>query len=83
MCVHIASFKFSARKKTKLFLSLFFLFASQFCLLAEAFRNEHVAACSTALRKATEKNEMSGFVTIAWSSKMTHRSSKNDWIKFW
>ena len=33
---------------------------SQLLVLAEAFRNDHVAACSTALRSATEKNEKSG-----------------------
>ena len=38
---------------------------------SEAFRNDQVAACSTAPRSATEKNEMGGYETVPCSSKMT------------
>ena len=43
----------------------FLLVRSPFLLagiLAEAFQNDHFTACSTALRSATEKNEMGGYV---------------------
>ena len=64
MCLHIASVEPTAGNKTQ-------LFPSPFLILAQAFRNDHVAACSTALRSATEKNEMGGYVTGPCSSKMT------------
>ena len=51
-------------------------------ILAEAFRNDHVVACNTALRSPTEKIEMGGYVTVPCSSKMTQRSSTADWLKF-
>ena len=65
----------------------FFLARSSFLLtrssfLAEAFRNDYVAACSTALRSAIEKNELGGYVTDPCPSKMTHCSSTADWLKF-
>ena len=44
--------------------------------------NDHVAACSTGHRSATEKNEMGGYVTVPCSSEMTQRSSRVDWVKF-
>ena len=40
--------------------------------------NDDVAACSTALRSAIEKNEMGGYVTVPGSSKMTQCSSTKD-----
>ena len=82
MCLHTASIKSIAVKKIRLFLSPFLIFTSWFFTLAEAFRNDHVAACSSALRSATEKNEMGGYVTVPCSSKMTQRSSTADWLKF-
>ena len=60
MCLHIASIKSTAWNKTKLLPSPFLISTSWFLILAEAFRNDHVAACSTAFRSATEKNEMGG-----------------------
>ena len=81
MYFHIASVKFTAGK-TRLFPSPFFISTSFFLILAAAFRNDHVAACSTALRSANERNEMGGYVTVPGSSKMTQRSSTADRPKF-
>ena len=77
MFSQIALTKFTAANKTRLFLSPLLVSTSWFFILAEAFRNDHVAACCTALRSATEKNEMGGYVTV-----MTQRSSTADWLKF-
>ena len=75
MCLHIALIKSTAGNKTKFFPSPFLISTSRFLILAEAIRNDHVAACSTALSSATEKNEMGGYVTVSCSSKITQRSS--------
>ena len=82
MCLHIASIKSIAGNKTRLFSSPFLISTSWFLILAEPFRNDHVPACSTALRSSTGKNEMDGHVTVPCSSKMTQRSSTADWLKF-
>ena len=83
MCLHIASIKFIAWNKTKIFPNPFLISTGWFFILAEAFfRNNHLGACSTALRSATEKNEMIGYVTVPCSSNMTQRSSTADWLKF-
>ena len=82
MCLLIASIKSTAGNKIRLFTSPSFISTSWFFILAEAFLNDHVEACSTVLRSATEKNEMSGYATIPCSSKMTQRSSTADWPKF-
>ena len=63
MCLHIAPIKSTAGNKTRLFLSPFLISTSRFLFLAAAFRNDYVAACSTALRSATEENELGGYVT--------------------
>ena len=60
-------------KKASLFLSPFHNSTDWFLILAEAFWNDHGAACSTVLRSATEKNEMGGHVTAPCSSEMTQR----------
>ena len=52
MCLHIASIKSTAGNKTRLFPSPFHNSTSLRLTLAEAFRNDHVAACNTALRSA-------------------------------
>ena len=75
-CLHIASTKSTAGNKT------FLISTNRFLILAEAFRNNQVAAYSTAVCSATERNEMGGYVTVACSSKMTQRSSTVDWLKF-
>ena len=88
MCLHIASIKSTAGNRTKFFPSPFFISTSWFCILVEAFLNDHVAACSTALRSATEKYEMGGYVTVPcsskWHSVVAHRiglsSSDVNWL---
>ena len=49
--------------------------------LAGAFRSNHVAACSTALRSATEENASGGYVTFRvrpkWSSVVAQRIGWN------
>ena len=79
MCLHIASIILTAGNKTRLFPSPFLISTSWFFILAEEFRKDHVAACSTALRSATKKNEIGGYVTVPCWSKMTQRSSTADW----
>ena len=72
MCLHIASIKFNAGNKTRLFPSPFLIFTSRFLILTEAFRNDYVATCST------EENEFRGYVTVLSPSKTTQRSSTVD-----
>ena len=57
MCLQIALFKSTARNKIRFFLGPFLISISQFLILAETFRNDHVAPCSSALRSASEKEE--------------------------
>ena len=82
MCLHVASKKFSAGNKTRLLPSPFLISTGWFLILAEALRNDHVAACSTAFRSASEENEMGGYVTVPCLPKLTQRSSTVDWLKF-
>ena len=82
MYFYIASIESTAGNKTRLFPSPFHISTSPRLILAEEFRNDHVVACSTALRSANEKNEIVGNVTVPCSSKMTKRSSTADWLKF-
>ena len=64
------------------FIRSFLISASWFLILTEAFRNSYIAACSTARRSATEKNEMSNYGTVPCLADMTQRSSTADWIIF-
>ena len=82
MCLHNLSVKSTAGNETKLFHNPFLIFTSWLFILAEAFQNDHVAACSTALRSATEKSETGSYVTCPFSPKMTLLSKTADWIKF-
>ena len=82
MCLHIASIQSTAGNKNTLYPSSFLISTTSFLILAGGFRNDYVAACSTALHSATEKNELGGYVTIPCPSKMTQRSSTADWPKF-
>ena len=82
MCLHTASIKSSAENKTRFLPSPFDIFTGSRLTLAEAFRNDHVAVCSIALRSATEENESGGYVTVPCPSKGTQHSSTADWIKF-
>ena len=82
ICFHFALIKSTSGHKTRLFPSLFPFYTSRFLILANAFRNDCVAARSTAFRGATEKNEMVDYVTVPCSSKVTQRSSRADCFKF-
>ena len=82
MCLHTASIKSSAENKTRLLTSPFDISTRSRLTLAEAFRNDHVAACSIALRSATERNELGGYVSVPFSSKLTQHKSTADWLKF-
>ena len=82
MCLHIASFKSTAGNKVRFFPSPFLISTSSFFILAEAFGNDYVAACSTGLRSATDMNELDGYIAVQCPSKMTQRSSTADWLKF-
>ena len=82
MCLHTASNKSNAGTEIRPLLIPFLISTSRFLNLAEAFRNDHVSACSTALRSATEKNEMGGYVTVPCPSELTKRSSTVDLLKF-
>ena len=65
-----------------LFTSSFHVSTSSCLTLAGAFRSDYVAACSTALRSATEENEPAGYVAVPCPSKVKQRSSTADWLKF-
>ena len=67
MRLHIASGEPTDGNRTKQSPSLFYM---------STIRNDHVAACSTALRSAAEKNEKRGYVIVPCSSKMTQ-----DWLR--
>ena len=82
MCLHVLSIKSTAWNKTRPFSSTLLISTSWFLFFAEEFQIDHVAACSTALRSATEKNEIGGYVTVPCSSKMTQCSSTADWFNF-
>ena len=82
MRLHTASIKYTEGNKTRLFHSPFHVSTSSRLTLAETFRNDHLAACSTALRSATEENESGGYVTVPCPSKVTRHSSTSDWLQF-
>ena len=82
MCLHIASIKSTVGNKIRLFPGSFLTSTSSRLTLAEALRNDHVAACSTALRSATEENESDGYVTVPCPSEVLQHSSTTDWPKF-
>ena len=79
--LHTASIKSTAGNKSRLFRSPFHTSTSSRLTLAGAFRNDHVAACSTAVRSATEEKESGGYVTVRCPSKLTQHSTA-DWLKF-
>ena len=81
MCLRIASIKSTTGNKTGFFPSPFLISNSSHPIFAEAFWNDNVAACRTALRSATEENESGGYVTVPCPSKVTQRSSTVDWPK--
>ena len=62
MWLHTALSKSTAGNKTRPFPSPFHVSISSHLTLAGAFRSDHVAACSTALRSATEEKDSGGYV---------------------
>ena len=82
MWLQTASIKSTVGNKTRLFPSPFYVYTSSRLTLAEAFRNDYIAVCSTAIRSATEKNEMGGYGTVPCLSKKTEFSSTADWVEF-
>ena len=82
MWLHTASIKSSDANKTRLFPSQFHVSTSSSLTLAGAFRNDYVAACSAALRGATEENESGGYVDVPCRSKVKQHSSRADWLEF-
>ena len=82
MCLQIASIRSTAGNKTRLFPSPLLFSTCWYLFLAEALRNDHVAACSTAPRSAFEKKEMGGYATVPLLCKMTQHKSTGDWLKF-
>ena len=81
-CLHAASIKSTVGNKLGLFSSPFHVSTSSRLFLAGAFRRDHVAACSTAFRSATEGNDSGGYVDVRFPSKVKQRSSTADWLKF-
>ena len=81
--LHTASVKSTAGNKSRLFLTPFHISTSSSLTFAEAFRNDHVAACRTALRSAAEENESDGHVTVPCPFKLTLQNSILDWLKLW
>ena len=82
MRLHTASTKSIVLNKIRLFPSPFHVSTSSRLILAGAFRSDYVAACSTALRNATEENESGGYVAVLCPSNVKQRSSTADWLKF-
>ena len=82
MCLRIASIESTAENKTRFIPSPFHISTNSRLTLAKAFRNDHVATCSTALRSATEENESGSYVTVPCPFKVTQHSSTADWPKF-
>ena len=78
MWLHTAWNKSTVENETKLFLGPFHVSTISRITLAGAFRSDHVAACSTVHRSATEKIESGGYVTIPCPSKVKQHSSTMD-----
>ena len=83
MWLHTVSIKSTVGNKTGLFPCPFHVSTSSRLTLAGALRNDYVAACSTALRSATEENESGAYVTVPCPSKVTQHISTADWLKFY
>ena len=77
----IASIFIHFRNETRLFPSPFLVNTGWFLILEKVFRNGYVAACSTALRSATEENESGGHVDVPCLSKLTQHKSTADWLR--
>ena len=83
MWLQTALIKSTVGNKIRPFPSPFQLSTSSCLTLEGAFRSNGVAACSTALRSATEEKESGGYVGVPCPSKMKQHSSTADRLKFW
>ena len=81
-CLHDASIKTTVGNKLALFPSPFHISTSSRLTLAGAFRDDYVAACSTAFRSTTEENDSGGYIDVPCPSKVKQRSSTADWLNF-
>ena len=77
----IASIYSTFGTKLGFFLARSTFFRSSRLTLAEGFRGDYVAACSTALRSTTEENDSGGYVDVPCPSKVKQRKSTADWLK--
>ena len=77
-CIDLIHF----RSETRLFPGPFLVNTGWFLILEKVFRNDNVAACSTALRSVTEENDSGGHVDVPCSSKLTQHKSTVDWLNF-
>ena len=82
LCNTIALINFRFSNENRLFPKPFLVTTSWFLILAKVFQNDYLAACSTAISSATEKNELGGYVTFPFCSKMTQHNSIVDWLNF-
>ena len=82
MWLHTASIKSTVMIKTRFIPCPFHVSTSSRLTLAGAFRSDYVAACSTALRSATEENDSGGYVAVPCPSKVKQLSSTVDLLKF-
>ena len=76
-----ASIKSTCGTNLGIFLVPILVTTGWFLLLTKVFQNDYVAACSTASRRATEKIETGGCVTVPCLPKMTEHNSTADWLK--
>ena len=81
MWLHTASTKSTVWNKIRFFPSPFHVSTKSRFTLAEAFRSDYVAACSTAFRSASEENESCGHVAPPCPSKVKQRSSTIRWAE--
>ena len=81
-CLHAASIKSTVGIKLGLFPSPFHISTISRLTLAGVFRDDYVAACSSAFCSATEENDSGGYVDVPCPSKVKQSSSTADWLKF-
>ena len=67
--------------KTRLLPSSVHVSTSSHLTLAGEFRSDYVAACSTALRSATEEIESCGHVAVPCPSKVKQHSITASWLR--
>ena len=81
MWLHTASIESTVGNKTWLFPCPSLVTTGSFLIFDKQFRSDYVAACSTTLRSATEKNESCGYVAVPcrlkWNSVVAQRIGWN------